>query len=1187
MGQALLGGLGSLGMVGFALAGGNHLFIYLAVGLACVTVTAAVAGRVHTVRRSRRTTARLSRRWRMHLALQHQGALDAAAGQRLERLAGHPGATGLLARSRAGPALWRDRVAVGAAARPSFEPGARVQLRSGLDLEERWPVRLGTGCVPARQPLRGESATDPLAETDADLDAALAAAIAQTARVTDTPVVYHWAPGSVLALVGPLEATRSVARAILAGLLIERSPSALRITIDSADPGEWDWLAWVPHDVALGSVAGGAELLVREIGDAPADAADHPGSTSGRPGGPERTLLLAPTRRGFPSGVQVFDLGELPSPLPDGELLGVWVTLDRGRAARLARSLAPLAIGQSGRRRGEVGLFDLIRAAPGLTSGTDSRCPDLRVPLGVDGDTDIWLDLREPAADGDGPHGLLIGSTGSGKSELLRSVVLGLAWRHAPEQLAFVLADWKGGAAFDDVAGLPHVAGLMTNLGDDPLQVSRMVTSLRAELGRRQVVLRAAGAESLAALRASTPQLAPPALVVVIDEFGELLAAEPDVLDVLLACGRLGRSLGVHLLLSSQRLEEGRLRGLDSHLRYRICLRVSSAGESQAVIGSVRAAELPAEPGWGYLSVDGNTRRFRAAHSSRPVAPVRRPEPVQHLVLPTRQPRRATLGETERARAVRLIVSLGRPRVPPVWHPPLPEVIARPDAAAGSWSLGLGIADEVEHQCQPPWRLDLEACGHVGVVGGPSSGVSTLLRGILTAGAESLSAGELVFVIADYGGLDRSGLQDLPQLLCLCGPEDPDLALAALRWAAQTVEARGQHARRLGITGPGGWRRAREAGELDPPPGDSGADVLVVVDGLARARDDVEDIDALLGVIASGGLRVRVRLVVAAQRWGDLRPGLRDLLGTRWEMRLTDSADSGFARNSAALLVGAPAGRVLCADGLLAHAYLPPSALVSRGGPRSRRLLPLPALVSSRSADQLGVRAGDLAVLRCDCRGHMLILGDRGSGRTALLRRVAVAGAADPLGRRLTVIDPRRGLTALAQRPGVAWTSGGSDTEAAVEALLGLLTERRRDSASLRRGADRWWSGPDHLLVVDDADILPGGAYGGLLAPLAEFVRTGPDLGFGIALARGVSGLARSGFEPMTAALQECAGTTVLLRGDPAEGAVAGGLRARSDRPPGRCSWITEGAVTDAQLIFDADPRLDGASVASSVAALA
>jgi len=237
------------------------------------------------------------------------------------------------------------------------------------------------------------------------------------------------------------------------------------------------------------------------------------------------------------------------------------------------------------------------------------------------------VDLKEAALGGDGPHGMVIGATGSGKSELLRTVVTGLALSHPPDLLAFVLVDFKGGAAFAGLNELPHVAGMITNLADDLALVDRMHAALFGEMRRRQELLKQAG--NLASVRdyhrrrsAGAPLQPLPYLLLIVDEFGELLASRPDFIDLFVAVGRLGRSLGMHLLLSSQQLEEGRLRGLEGHLSYRIALRTFSAQESRSVLGVPDAYELPPVPGSGYLKVGTRVyTRFRAAIVSQPVIP--------------------------------------------------------------------------------------------------------------------------------------------------------------------------------------------------------------------------------------------------------------------------------------------------------------------------------------------------------------------------------------------------------------------------------------------------------------------------------------------------------------------------------------------------------------------------------------
>ena len=233
-----------------------------------------------------------------------------------------------------------------------------------------------------------------------------------------------------------------------------------------------------------------------------------------------------------------------------------------------------------------------------------------------------------------GPHGLCVGATGSGKSEFLRTLVLGLVATHPPEALNVVLVDFKGGATFLGLERLRHVAAVVTNLSEEAHLVARMRDALAGEMTRRQQVLRAAG--DFPASPTTTPpalerrDLPPlPALFIVVDEFSELLSQHPDFAELFVAIGRLGRSLGMHLLLASQRLDEGRLRGLETHLSYRICLKTFSASESRAVLGTADAYELPGTPGAAILkTASGDLVRFRSAFVSGPVAgPVSRSRP--------------------------------------------------------------------------------------------------------------------------------------------------------------------------------------------------------------------------------------------------------------------------------------------------------------------------------------------------------------------------------------------------------------------------------------------------------------------------------------------------------------------------------------------------------------------------------
>ncbi|HLY32636.1 MAG TPA: type VII secretion protein EccCa, partial [Ktedonobacterales bacterium] len=320
---------------------------------------------------------------------------------------------------------------------------------------------------------------------------------------------------------------------------------------------------------------------------------------------------------------------------------------DPAECERIARTLAPLIVAEKGAQQDlsqDVRLLDLLRIRSvddiqiAQTWRPRAKADLLRVPIGLQDDGEaLYIDVKEAAEGGMGPHGMVIGATGSGKSELLRTLVTSLAITHDPETLNFVLADFKGGASFADLAGLPHVSGMITNLEDDLSLVDRMRSSLDGEQARRQRMLREAGnLDNIRQYQAKwrvTPHMEPmPYLLIIVDEFAELLTQRPDFLDTFTAIGRVGRSLGVSMLLATQRLGEGRIQGLESYLRYRICLRTLTPAESMAVIGKNDAYFLSSFPGVGYFKVDALYQRFKSAIVSVPYTPPGQEQDAETLV---------------------------------------------------------------------------------------------------------------------------------------------------------------------------------------------------------------------------------------------------------------------------------------------------------------------------------------------------------------------------------------------------------------------------------------------------------------------------------------------------------------------------------------------------------------------------
>ncbi|MGL4743793.1 MAG: type VII secretion protein EccCa [Dermatophilaceae bacterium] len=703
----------------------------------------------------------------------------------------------------------------------------------------------------------------------------------------------------------------------------------------------------------------------------------------------------------------------------------------------LARTLAGCRLGRS--RGGPVDLDEPLRVTDLLGIGDiDGVGPDhswperddrdfLRVPVGIGDDgLPLALDLKESAHGGMGPHGICVGATGSGKSELLRTLVTSLALTHAPEDLAMVLVDYKGGAAFAPCAGLPQVAGIIDNLADDPQLTERARTSISGELVRRQVLLRDAGMcpsiTEYRALRRTRPELpALPHLLLVIDEFGELLTADPDFIDVLTTIGRIGRSVGVHLLLSSQRVEMGKLRGLDTYLSYRIGLRTFSESESSSILGTPDAFHLPSAPGFGYLKVDTTTyTRFRAGFVSGPVEqgparPASRTrEPYLVPSLPTRHdpdagapvsPGRpvAPLGESAateapRSRPVRSLLAVCVERlacpqrqVRPVWLEPLParvplaEVVAAvgapdswragprtgrrgPSAASGAGLvLPVGTVDDPATQAQRPWRLDLSrAGGHVAVIGAPQSGRTTFLRTLAVSVATTRTPAEVGVYGIDLAGGGLARISGFPHVGGVATRSQPERLARLLDELRAMLAEREQVFRDRGLDSVAQLRSEHAAGRV---PELESAEVLLLVDGFDRLRGEFESLEpAVIELLQRGG-GFGIHLMLALARWNDLRMSHQPFVGTHVELHLGDPGDSCVDRRLAATVRADQPGRALTDDRLFAQVAL--SAVEHAGDARPDGEL-VEQLAGRVAADWTGARARPIRVLPDDLRPEHL-----------------------------------------------------------------------------------------------------------------------------------------------------------------------------------------------------------------------
>ncbi|MFV2198797.1 type VII secretion protein EccCa [Nocardiopsis sp. LOL_012] len=677
---------------------------------------------------------------------------------------------------------------------------------------------------------------------------------------------------------------------------------------------------------------------------------------------------------------------EHPGPAGDGERAPLRGRADRAGVAHLtslARLLAPYGITAADGDDAMhdtvglpeiLGVPDVARLDTRRTWRKRSTGDYLRVPIGVGpSGNPVLLDLKESAFGGMGPHGLVVGATGSGKSEMLRTMVASLVINHSPENLALLLVDFKGGATFADTDRLPHSAGLITNLADDDGLVMRFREATFGELVRRQQILKNAGnlpnLHAYEAARESDPSLEPlPHLLIIIDEFSELLTAHPDFAELFVAIGRIGRSIGVHLLLATQRLESGKIKGLESHLSYRVGLRTFSEAESREAIGVGDAYHLPPEPGSGYLKVDTSVfERFKAAMVSQPYEPPQEEEAKDEAdpVLPllsynglakvtgagslmdsltgsmkareeesrTRKQSRTTLQVT-----VDRLAASGADPVRPVWLPPLPEALTfdsvladlgEADDLAGRGTepdpsecrAVIGLTDIPREQRVVPAELDFTGGeGNIVVLGGPQSGKSTLLRTVIASLAWRYPPGRVAVYAIDFGGGALQAMDELPHVAGVAGRADPERVQRVLTDVAGHLDRRQRVFRKYKLDSPAALRQARAEGRL---PDSVVGDLFLMVDGWSAVRDSFDTADEFLMDIATRGPSLGVHTILTGAASSQIRSRLQALFGGRFELRLSDPMDSGIGRKAAEGIPKDTPGRGLTSEEHHTHVALP------------------------------------------------------------------------------------------------------------------------------------------------------------------------------------------------------------------------------------------------------------------------
>ena len=1066
---------------------------------------------------------------------------------------------------------------------------------------------------------------------------AVAALLAEVSVLPQVPVPVALGPGEAVGLQGHREAVLSVARSLLCQAVVGSGPADLTVAVFT-DPdrlADWDWTKWLPHgaDRRSGSahlVACGPqewETLARALATDRAENATPAsglgvvgvagGGTADGAGGPGRPALLV-----IADGAVLLE--GRPNPLRDllsgtaGSCGGIVIT---ERLPALCTSIVTVdgdgraevehvATGLVVRRVLACGMGEVAarRTARVLARFED---PELRVqgaglpdqvtllPLlglpevGAESVADRWRtaaetlraratlgvterDLFTVDLDDDGPHGLIAGTTGSGKSELLRTLIASLAVDAGPEHLTFVLVDYKGGGALDECAALPHVVGLVTDL-DEQLG-ERALRCLEAELRHREHLLRDVGVghvRDYQRLRGrERGDLEPmPRLVIVIDEFATLVKALPDFVDALVSIAQRGRSLGMHLIMATQRPSGSVSDAIKNNVKLRIALRVESTSDSQDVIDGNAAAGIGSRQ-WGraYYRLSAKESVPVQTALSTGITGGGREHAAVTLVpfflgmLPAGHGDPDEEGETDLRRLVsacgraRLLAGLGEPRRP--WPEQLPAVVRASDTpptaergmqtsapvSPGSPGLPtLALADDPDRQRQYPVGWD-PAAGNLLIYGSVGSGTSATLLALALGLAGATSPDRLHLYVVDMGAGELAPLADLPHTGAHVGAAERERLVRLIRLLREELDV----------------RKARAASSPAAP------DWLILVDNAAALVSEFDKDVAGLNLmddfqrVFADGPAVGLRFAVTGDRHGAVPSAWAALVQQKLLLRLADPGEySYFDIRSKEVPQSTPGRAVVAATKQVVQIVWTgsdtPAAVARvcerwRGCVRSAaRVGTLPALVPVSAADEpaatgtepwhlpLGMADSTLSTIGVDLyeHEHLLVAGPQRSGRSTVLVRIALAVLAQPDPPAVVAFAPRRsplrdvtGLTASVQR---------------YEALEEVLEQHAE--------------GP-MMLLVDDAETVE--ETPGVLSAWLASAGVGRHL-----VAAGRAEGVRRAFGHWTQKVKESHTGVLLCPDHDLDGDLLGVILPRTGRMasmPGRGYLVADGTVTGLQV---------------------
>lgn len=543
-----------------------------------------------------------------------------------------------------------------------------------------------------------------------------------------------------------------------------------------------------------------------------------------------------------------------------------------------ARRMAPIRLAGS-ETQGQAGLPSMVTFFEGLRVrkvedlaldefwGTARPEETMSVPIGVrSGGELFFFNIHENAQ---GPHGLVAGGTGSGKSKMVQAWVASMAVQFSPEDVNFILVDFKGESLLTPFKGLPHLAGFTSNIDPD---VRRKFMAIESEMTRRMVLLKTGGKQKFDDIiayrraRRTHPEMEPmPFLVLVVDEFAAFKDQYPEFIGAIDHLFQAGRSLGMLAILMTQKPSGKVTAQMQANLGFSWCLRVSEDADSREVIGNSDAAHLRGA-GRAYVkAVDGTYELIQTLYGLAPYEPEQEQSQANAQVFALKLNGAVLEGsgieeEVRQSRPDELTVLTRHiadhcrkkhiPAAQPIWRDPLPEKLdlntltCRPAEEKGGLRAALGLVDDPAHQLQETLEHDFWTEGNLAIYGVPQSGRSTLLQTLLVSLFRAYAPDRLHCYILECGTLSLRALERFPQVGGAAGDDEPDTVNKIIAFLLEELERRKRAFRRAGVSSPEGYAQLN---------GTSPISILLAIHNLNRLGDGFSDLQSKLVKLSGEG----------------------------------------------------------------------------------------------------------------------------------------------------------------------------------------------------------------------------------------------------------------------------------------------------------------------------------------------